>query len=140
MKIFVDADAPVMAVVTLADEAGQEVKMRQSDQMLYDRDINEGDTVILNEKQELQKSLSEDSPKCADNWSGGPVGRRTEKCTTKTVDTMKFVNMMQEVKSGKKIDWACPFCGGKVGLMEQENGHTVIGCDSCDMRINLDEN
>ena len=73
------ADAPVMAVVTLVDEAGQEVRMRQPDQMLYDRDINEGDTVILNEKQELQKSLSED---------------RTEKCTTKTVDTVKFLDMM----------------------------------------------
>ena len=119
------ADAPVMAVVTLVDEAGQEVRMRQPDQMLYDRDINEGDTVILNERQELQKPLDEE-------W--------TKNCTTKTVDTMKFVEMMQAVKSGKKVDWACPFCGGKVGLMEQENGHTVIGCDSCDMRINLDEN
>ena len=28
------ADAPVMAVVTLINEAGQEVKMRQPDQML----------------------------------------------------------------------------------------------------------
>ena len=119
------ADAPVMAVVTLVDEAGQEVRMRQPDQMLYDRDINEGDTVILNERQELQKPLDEE-------W--------TKNCTTKTVDTMKFVEMMQAVKSGKKVDWACPFCGGKVGLMAQGNGHTVIGCDSCDMRINLDEN
>ena len=119
------ADAPVMAVVTLIDEAGQEVKMRQPDQMLYDWDINEGDEVILNEKNELQKTLSGD-------W--------TKDCTTKTVDTTKFVEMMQAVKSGKKIDWACPFCGGKVGLMEQDGGHTMIGCDSCDMRINLDEN
>ena len=79
------AGAPVMAVVTLVDEAGQEVRMRQPDQMLYDRDINEGDTVILNEKQELQKPLNGD-------W--------TKNCTTKTVDTMKFVDMMQVVKSG----------------------------------------
>ena len=93
------ADAPVMAVVTLVDEAGQEVRMRQPDQMLYDRDINEGDTVILNEKQELQKPLNGD-------W--------TKNCTTKTVDTMKFVEMMQAVKAGKKIDWACPFSDEKV--------------------------
>lgn len=119
------ADSPVMAVVTLTDENGAEMKIRQPDQMLYDRDINEGDTVILNEKNELQKPLN-------DNW--------TKKCTTRTVDTMKFVDMMQAVKSGKQVEWACPFCGGKVGLMEQEGGHTVIGCDSCDMRINLDEN
>ena len=44
-----------MAVVTLKDENGSEVILRQPDQMLYDRDINEGDKVILNEKQELQK-------------------------------------------------------------------------------------
>ena len=93
------ADAPVMAVVTLVDEAGQEVRMRQPDQMLYDRDINEGDTVILNEKQELQKALNGD-------W--------TKNCTTKTVDTMKFVEMLQAVKAGKKIDWACPFSDEKV--------------------------
>ena len=116
--------APVMAVVTLADAAGQERKIRQPDRMLYDRNINEGDEVILNEKNELQKPLDE-------NW--------TENCSTRTVDTIKFVEMLQAVKSGNPIDWICPFCGGHVGLMEQEKGHTVIGCDSCDMRIELDE-
>ncbi|MDO4651018.1 MAG: hypothetical protein Q4B26_20465 [Eubacteriales bacterium] len=118
-------DVPVMAVVTLTDENGAEMKLRHLDQMLYDRDINEGDTVILNEKNELQKPLDDD-------W--------TKNCTTKTVDIMKFVEMMQVVKAGKQVDWTCPFCGGKVGLMEQDRGHTVIGCDSCDMQINLDEN
>ena len=53
------ADAPVMAVVTLINPTGQEMKLRQPDQMLYDRDINEGDVVIINEKQELQKILDE---------------------------------------------------------------------------------
>lgn len=45
----------VMAVVTLIDDAGQEMKLRQPDQMLYNRDINEGDIVFLDEEQELQK-------------------------------------------------------------------------------------
>lgn len=49
------ADAPVMAVVTLKDENGAEINLRQPDQMLYDRDINEGDEVILNDRKELQK-------------------------------------------------------------------------------------
>ena len=48
-------DAPVMAVVTLIDETKRESKLRQPDQMLYDRDINVGDTVILNKANELQK-------------------------------------------------------------------------------------
>lgn len=80
------ADAPVMAVVTLTSEDGAEMKLRQPDQMLYDRDINEGDAVILNEKQELQKPLEGD-------W--------TKSCSIKTVDTLKFVEMMQAVKSGR---------------------------------------
>lgn len=46
---------PVMAVVTLVDDDHQEIKLRQPDQMLYNRDINEGDIVFLDEKQELQK-------------------------------------------------------------------------------------
>lgn len=46
---------PVMAVVTLEDEKGRELKLRQPDQMLYNREINEGDGVFLDENQELQK-------------------------------------------------------------------------------------
>ena len=42
--------ATVMAVVTLIDDSGQEIMIRQPDQMLYDRDINEGDVVFLDEK------------------------------------------------------------------------------------------
>lgn len=53
-------DAPVLAVVTLIDEEGQEMELRQPDQMLYDREINEGDVVFLDEKQELQKSKADE--------------------------------------------------------------------------------
>lgn len=45
----------VMAVVTLIDDDGQEIKLRQPDQMLYNKDISEGGVVFLDEKQELQK-------------------------------------------------------------------------------------
>ena len=91
--------------------------------MLYDRNIEEGDTVILNENGELRKALSDD-------W--------TQNCDSKNVDTTKFVNMMQAVKTGKQIDWICPFCGGTVERLEQEGGKTVIGCISCDMRIQIE--
>lgn len=47
--------SPVMAVVTLIDADGKEIKLYQPDQMLYDRNINEGDVVFLDGKQELQK-------------------------------------------------------------------------------------
>ncbi len=50
-------DSPVMAVVILQDENGTEQKVRQEDQMLYERDINEGDLVFFNERQELEKKF-----------------------------------------------------------------------------------
>ena len=80
------ADEPVLAVVVLKDENGRESRIRQEDQMLYDWNIEEGDTVILNENGELRKVLSGD-------W--------TQNCNSKNVDTTKFVNMMQAVKAGK---------------------------------------
>lgn len=52
-------DSPVMAVVLLQDENGNEQKIRQEDQVLYERDINEGDLVFFNERQELEKSSAE---------------------------------------------------------------------------------
>ena len=85
--------------------------------------IEEGDTVILNENGELRKVLSGD-------W--------TQNCNSKNVDTTKFVNMMQAVKAGKQIDWICPFCSGTVERLEQKGGKTVIGCTSCDMRIQIE--
>ena len=77
----------------------------------------------LNENGELRKVLSGD-------W--------TQNCNSKNVDTTKFVNMMQAVKAGKQIDWICPFCSGTVERLEQKGGKTVIGCTSCDMRIQIE--
>ena len=117
--------APVMAVVTLIDSSGEELKVKAEDAMLYERDINEGDKVYFDKDNKLEKALDED-------W--------TRNCTTKTVDTMAFVNKMQAIKAGQPVDWKCPFCGGDVVLMKNEDGHTVIGCEECDMRINLESN
>ena len=68
------ADEPVMAVVVLKDENGTESRIRQEDQMLYDWNIEEGDTVILNENGELRKVLSGD-------W--------TQNCNSKNVDKIR---------------------------------------------------
>lgn len=50
-----EEDVPIMAVVTLWADDGRELKVRQPDQMLYDRNIDEGDVVVLDEKQWLKK-------------------------------------------------------------------------------------
>ena len=49
------ADSPVLAVVILQGTDGSEKMTRQIDQMLYDREINEGDLVIFDERNELKK-------------------------------------------------------------------------------------
>lgn len=116
-------DEPVMAVVTLQDEAGAEKRVKIPDQLLYDREINEGDQVIFDENGKLQKRIRGD-------W--------TERCKKANVNTEEFVSKMEALKAGKKVKWICPFCGGNVTLLEQESSHTVIGCDSCDMRIQLE--
>lgn len=116
-------DEPVMAVVTLQDEAGAEKRVKMPDQLLYDREINEGDQVIFDENGKLQKRIRGD-------W--------TERCKKANVNTEEFVSKMEALKAGKKVNWICPFCGGNVTLLEQKSSHTVIGCDSCDMRIQLE--
>ena len=47
--------APVMAVVTLVDSFGEEMRVKEEDAMLYERDINEGDKVYF-DKDKLEKS------------------------------------------------------------------------------------
>ncbi len=46
---------PVMAIVVLEDENGQQCRVRQVDRLLYDRAINEGDLVQFTEHGELTK-------------------------------------------------------------------------------------
>lgn len=47
--------APVMAVVTLVDSLGEEMRVKAEDAMLYERDINEGDKVYF-DKDKLEKA------------------------------------------------------------------------------------
>lgn len=50
-------ESPVMAVVLLRGEDGSEMMTRQADQMLYDGGIEEGDSVVFDERYELVKLL-----------------------------------------------------------------------------------
>lgn len=47
--------APVMAVVTLVDSFGEEMRVKAEDAMLYEQDINEGDKVYF-DKDKLEKA------------------------------------------------------------------------------------
>ena len=48
-------DAPVMAVVTLMNSSGGEVRVKAEDAMLYERKISEGDKVYFDEENKLEK-------------------------------------------------------------------------------------
>ncbi len=111
-----------LALVTLKDDSGAVTSLKYPDQELLDQKIEEGSVVILDEQNRMQPALDRD-------W--------TKNCNTSNVDVQKFTDMMTRVKAGETIDWICPFCGGEVGLLEQQDGHTVIGCHSCDMRITI---
>ncbi len=116
-------DHPVMAVVSLRAEDGTESVQKFADRDLLSAQIENGDRVYIDEEGKLQMVLDSD-------W--------TKNCSPQTVDVQKFTDMMQMVRAGEQIEWKCPFCGGKVGLISQDEHLTVIGCDSCDMRINLE--
>ena len=47
--------APVMAVVTLMNSSGEELRVKAEDAMLYERNINEGDKVYFDEENNLEK-------------------------------------------------------------------------------------
>lgn len=48
---------PVKAVVTLADDTGREIVLREEDDLLYARKIAKGSRVYLDEKGTLQKAI-----------------------------------------------------------------------------------
>ena len=118
-----DEDSPVMALVTLVDGENQKV-IRYPDDELYALDIREGDQVIFLPDGRLKKPLTGD-------W--------TKKCQDSSASVEAFTRMLMAARFGKEISWVCPFCGGRVERISHMDGHTVIGCVNCDMRITLDQ-
>ena len=47
--------ALVMAVVTLMNSSGEELRVKAEDAMLYERNINEGDKIYFDEENKLGK-------------------------------------------------------------------------------------
>ena len=46
---------PIMAIVTLTDSSGEEIRIKAEDAMLYECNINEGDKVCLDVNNKLEK-------------------------------------------------------------------------------------
>ena len=115
-------DQPVRAVVTLRSPDGDERICKMPDGLLYERGSAEEDQVIFDGKGQICRPLGPD-------W--------TEYCSSENTDIPEFIGWMEEAQEGKKIERICPFCGGQVGVISNRDGRTIIGCGSCDMKIEL---
>ena len=116
--------APKMAVAVLADETGKELRKKVPDQHLNDEGIEPGSRVYFDENNVVRKALSRE------HW--------TEEYSGMDIDVNGFVHDMEGIITGSKKKWVCPFCGGNIYLVSSEGSHHRIGCDGCDMMIDLD--
>ena len=65
---------PVMAIVTLTNSSGEEIRIKAEDAMLYECNINEGDKVSIDANNKLEKSYEEgQNEKTYDFISGNRV-------------------------------------------------------------------
>ena len=53
------------------------------------------------------------------------------------IDVSGFIHDMEGIINGSKQKWVCPFCGGNLYLVSSEDREHRIGCDGCDMTIDL---
>ena len=61
----------------------------------------------------------------------------TKEFSSKDIDVAGFVRDMEDLVNGRKKKWICPFCGGHIVVLGKDGDENHIGCDSCDMRIDL---
>ena len=115
--------APKMAVAVLADETGRELRKKVPDQHLYDEGIEPGSRVYFDENNVVRKALSRE------HW--------TEEYSGIDIDVSGFIHDMEGIINGSKQKWVCPFCGGNLYLVSSEDREHRIGCDGCDMTIDL---
>ena len=54
-------DAPVMAVVTLVDSSGEELRVKAEDALLYKNNINEGDKVCFDKNDQSSYLMDSES-------------------------------------------------------------------------------
>ena len=117
-------DQPFLCEAVLEDTDGAKRCFKMADALFEKRDLREGDQVYIDEDDTLQKAIT------STDW--------TKEFSGKDVDVRGFLKNLEDLAAGKKKNWICPFCGGHVLLLKNEHGSWHIGCDGCDMTIDLD--
>ena len=118
-----EGDLPLMAVAVLEDPDNNKIRFKMADDLFTQRDLKVGDSVYIDEDDTLRKAIT--SP----DW--------TKEFSSKDIDVAGFVRDMEDLVNGRKKKWICPFCGGHVVVLGKDGDENHIGCDSCDMRIDL---
>ena len=116
--------APLLSEVVLEDKDGGRMVFKTPDSLLVERSLKEGDQVYMDEHETLQKAIT------SADW--------TREFADKDLDVSGFWQDMNDLISGTKKKWICPFCGGNILLLKKEGNYSHIACDSCDMYIDLE--
>ena len=118
-----EGDLPLTAVAVLEDPDNNKIRFKMADDLFTQRDLKVGDSVYIDEDDTLRKAIT--SP----DW--------TKEFGSKDIDVAGFVRDMEDLVNGRKKKWICPFCGGHIVVLGKDGDENHIGCDSCDMRIDL---
>ena len=118
-----EGSRPLMAVAVLEDTDKNQIRFKMEDALFTKRGLQAGDSVYIDEDDTLRKAIT--SP----DW--------TKEFGSKDIDVAGFVRDMEDLVSGRKKKWICPFCGGHIVVLGKDGDENHIGCDSCDMRIDL---
>ena len=118
-----EGELPLMAVAVLEDPDNNKIRFKMADALFTQRGLQAGDSVYIDEDDTLRKAIT--SP----DW--------TKEFGSKDIDVAGFVRDMEDLVNGRKKKWICPFCGGHIVVLGKDGDENHIGCDSCDMRIDL---
>ena len=118
-----EGELPLMAVAVLEDPDNNKIRFKMADALFTQRGLHAGDSVYIDEDDTLRKAIT--SP----DW--------TKEFGSKDIDVAGFVRDMEDLVNGRKKKWICPFCGGHIVVLGKDGDENHIGCDSCDMRIDL---
>ena len=118
-----EGELPLMAVAVLEDPDNNKIRFKMPDTLFTKRGLQAGDSVYIDEDDTLRKAIT--SP----DW--------TKEFSSKDIDVAGFVRDMEDLVNGRKKKWICPFCGGHIVVLGKDGDENHIGCDSCDMRIDL---
>ena len=118
-----EGELPLMAVAVLEDPDNNKIRFKMPDALFTKRGLQAGDSVYIDEDDTLRKAIT--SP----DW--------TKEFGSNDIDVAGFVRDMEDLVNGRKKKWICPFCGGHIVVLGKDGDENHIGCDSCDMRIDL---